>query len=85
MLDLPVSFVRPSFVRPLRFFIRIGSLAFSDFLYEVRKLQMVKSDEARFFGKNLFYPNLGKKGPKARLFWNFFLILSSIFPKSNAK
>ena len=37
---------------------------------------MKKSDRARFFGKNLIWPKLGKKGPKMDVF-NFFLKIES--------
>ena len=42
-------------VCPSGTFLRIGSLLFSDFLHEVRGPQRVKSDGARFFGKNLVW------------------------------
>ena len=51
------QFVRP-LVRQSRVFLRITSLDFSDFLHEVRGLQMLKSDGARFMWKIHFCPNL---------------------------
>ena len=39
---------------------------------------MKKSDGAQFFGKNLVWPKLGKKGPKMDVF-NFFSKLSLRF------
>ena len=45
---------------------------------------MKKSDRARFFGKNLVWPKLGKKGPKMDVF-NFFSKLSLRFCLEIAK
>ena len=43
-------------------------LVFSDFLREVRELQMLKSGRARFLWKIHFCPNLGKNDPKIGYF-----------------
>ena len=45
---------------------------------------MKKSDRARFFGKNLVWPKLGKKGPKMDVF-NFFSKLSKVLSGNTLK
>ena len=45
-------------------FLRNGSLVFSDFLYDGRYLEYLKTDWVFFYRKIHFCPNLAKKGPK---------------------
>ena len=63
---------------------RISSLFFTDFLHEVRRLEILKSDGVQFLLKINFCSNFGKKDPKTGYFaFLFFEIFLSIFPKSN--
>ena len=75
------SFVRSS-VRLSGAFLRIGSLFFSDFLHDDRKLSNLKSDGARFLIKIFFgpfWPIMADFWPKNRVFCDFLKICSLKF------
>ena len=57
-------FVCPSVCPLVKSFSQCWLIVFSNFLYEVRELLILKSDGARFLSNINFCPNLGKKGPK---------------------
>ena len=52
------------FVHQFGLFLRNGSLVFSDFLYDGKKLEYLKTDRALFFQENSFLPKVGLKRPK---------------------
>ena len=71
-----------SSVRSSGGFLRIGSLLFSDFLHEDRKLPNLKSDGARFLKKNLicpFWAIMADFWPENRVICNFLKIYSLKF------
>ena len=64
---MPVRCLVRSFVRDA-LFSELARYFFSNFLHEVRGSYMLKSDEARFFGKNLIFEFWAKKGSKIGFF-----------------
>ena len=54
-------------------------ISYSDFLYEFKGLQMVKSDGTRFLWKVHFCLNMGKKYPKIGQFAKMFFTLKGFF------
>ena len=59
-------------------FLGIGSLCFADFWHKGAKWQCHKSDRARS-SKKIFWPNLGQKLLKNRVFWTMCKIASLVF------
>ena len=54
-------------------------------MHEVRGSYMLKSDEARFFGKKSHFRVLGQKGVKKRVFWILKKIGSLLFAINGGK